>query len=68
MEMNAVAQVELHDLRERGEHSNVTWGDGRVGRAGRVGQGAGALKDWGSHCERAGMVAVRRQVRLCGTT
>ena len=25
LEILAFAQVELHDLRERGEHSNVTW-------------------------------------------
>ena len=31
LEFPAVPQVELHDLRERGEHSNVTW-DERVCR------------------------------------
>ena len=29
LEIHALVQVELHDLRERGEHSNVTW-DERV--------------------------------------
>ena len=27
LEIHALVQVELHDLRERGEHSNVTWGE-----------------------------------------